>query len=224
MFLRVVLLRACAILELVKTVYRMAALAGLLILTAVAYFFIQNSRVATESPQYQVLLKEGAFELREYPELLLITSPMDPMERGMNGSFGRLFRFITGENRTGQKIAMTTPVLLEGGSKGKGTMSFVVPKAVAEGGAPEPKAAELRLRKQEAGCFAVLRFKGSRSAGNEGEAVEKLKVWMAGKSWQWEGEAFFGYYDPPWTPVWFRRNEVLWRLENPHVQRDNDNN
>jgi len=44
-----------------------------------------------------------------------------------DGSFMRLFRFITGKNETKQKTAMTTPVFMSG-SGSNATMAFVLPR------------------------------------------------------------------------------------------------
>ena len=50
---------------------------------------------------------------------------------------------------------------------------------------------------------------GSRTEENEHAALEKLRAWLATQNLTPRGEPLFAYYDPPWTPVFLRRNEVL---------------
>ena len=73
----------------------------------------QVTRAGYETAPYTVVRTDGAFELRDYPALLLVETPMANASGG-DGGFRRLFRFITGANADKQKIAMTTPVYLSG--------------------------------------------------------------------------------------------------------------
>ena len=66
-----------------------------------------------ETPDYKLVSSEGVFEIRDYPFLTLVTAPMP--QRGADGAFMKLFRFISGKNDRSEKIAMTTPVLMSGG-------------------------------------------------------------------------------------------------------------
>lgn len=181
---------------------------ALLVLTGLASFwFVSNSRAATESPEYEVVKKDGKFEIRDYPELKLVTAAT---KGGTDdGSFMTLFRYIDGGNETGEKIAMTTPVLMERGET-KGAMSFIVPAATQEKGAPQPKSEKVELRTMEKARFAVLRFsrKGTQ-AQDEKAAIERLEKWMGKEGLAGKGRPIVAYYDPPWTPFFLRRNEVL---------------
>jgi len=83
------------------------------ILAVVAVLFLVGCRVTRggyESASYQVVRSSGKFELRDYPVLMVVETPMAPTGNSADGSFMRLFRFITGGNEAKQKIAMTTPV------------------------------------------------------------------------------------------------------------------
>ena len=80
-----------------------------------------------ESAEYKVLLSEGKFEVREYPELKVVSTAMDPASKERDGRFMKLFRYIDGENAASQKVAMTTPVFMTPGSSqaaGAGTGPF----------------------------------------------------------------------------------------------------
>jgi hypothetical protein len=73
-----------------------------------------TSRTAYETAEYTVVKTDGKFEIREYPDLMMATTNMALDQRnGGDGSFSRLFRYITGANDGKQKIAMTTPVFME---------------------------------------------------------------------------------------------------------------
>lgn len=173
------------------------------------FWLVRTSRAATETPEYKVVLTDEKIEIRDYPALTIATTPMKG--DGMNGGFGQLFRFITGNNEGAEKIEMTAPVLINT-SKDKKTMSFIMPKKAVEKGVPKPTGGTVSLDKIEAARFVVLRFSGSRTTENEKTAIEKIKGWLAAQKIAGQGEPVFAYYDPPWTPTFLRRNEVMIRI------------
>jgi len=174
-----------------------------------AVMLINTSRAATETPDYKVIRNDGKFELRDYPTLVVASTPMD--DRGMNGSFGRLFRFITGNNEGAEKISMTSPVLIDN-AKDQRTMSFIMSKKAVEKGVPKPREDKVALGKVEAARYAVLRFAGGRTPENEKAAIGKLGAWLGAQKITGEGDPLFAYYDPPWIPIFLRRNEVMIRI------------
>ena len=88
----------------------------------------QATRAGYESAPYTVVRTDGKFELRDYPALTVVETPMTAASGdAADGSFLRLFRFITGGNEGKQKIAMTTPVFMSGGGT-NATMAFVLRK------------------------------------------------------------------------------------------------
>jgi len=178
-----------------------------------AFWLVSTSRAATETPDYKVIRTDEKIEIRDYPALIVATTPMN--DAGMNGSFGQLFRFITGKNESSEKIEMTSPVLIDT-AKDKRMMSFVMPRKAVEKGVPKPAADSVSLGKIEAARFAVLRFAGGRTAENEKAAIEKLTAWLDGHKIAGKGSPIFAYYDPPWTPVFLRRNEVMFRIDRQH--------
>jgi hypothetical protein len=169
----------------------------------------QATRAGYESAPYQVVRSDGKFELRDYPALTVVETPMaDP--RGSDGSFMRLFRFITGANEGGQKISMTTPVFMSGGTTNL-TMAFVLPAKLKPADAPRPKDDTLTVHELPAGRFAVLRFSGSQNAEHEAAALGRLRAWLELQRLTALPGPVYGYFDPPWTPAFLRRNEVMLR-------------
>ncbi len=172
-----------------------------------------TSRTAYESAEYTVLESDGSFEIREYPELLMATTPMTQMSGG-DGSFNRLFQYISGQNEEQQKVAMTTPVFMETKSPdAAGQMGFVVPKKVAESTTPTPANSQVQLNRRAAGKFAVLRFAGRIDSKIQSQQLQKLRDWIESQGLQPANDRHeIAGYDPPWTPGPVRRNEILIRL------------
>ena len=134
----------------------------------------QATRAGYESAPYKVVRSSGKFALRDYPALLVVETPMTRIGDNADGSFMRLFRFITGANEAKQKISMTTPVLMSGNDTNV-TMAFVLPAKLQSDAVPKPTDAALTVQELRAGCFAVLRFRGGRNAKNEASALQGLK-------------------------------------------------
>jgi DNA gyrase inhibitor GyrI len=69
------------------------------------------------------------------------------------------------------------------------------------------------VRELPAGRFAVLRFSGGRNAKNEAETLARLKSWLEQERLAALSGPVYGYFDPPWTPAFLRRNEVMLRTK-----------
>ena len=168
-------------------------------------------RAGYETAPYQVIRSDGKFELRDYPALVVAETPM----RGADNSFMRLFHYIGGENAAKQKISMTTPVFMSETDSTNATMAFVMPAKSAADKLPQPTESGVILKEISGGEFAVLRFSGGRSVKNSTNAIAQLKFWLAQEKILPVGEPVFAYFDPPWTPSFLRRNEIMFRVAQP---------
>ena len=186
-------------------------LVTLAVVIGVAVVGCQATRAGDASAPYKVARTDGRFELRDYPSLTVVETPMMRSGNGADSGFMRLFRFITGQNATQQKIAMTTPVFMSG-SDSNATMAFVMPANLKPAQVPKPADAGVTVRELEPGRFAVLRFSGGRNAQNESATVQRLRAWLADQGLQAASAPVYGYFDPPWTPAFLRRNEVMLRI------------
>ena len=177
------------------------------------------ARAAYESAEYKVVESDGKFEVREYPDLMLVATKTKLDAQGRDGSFMKLFRYISGANESDKKISMTTPVFMENDKEESAVqMGFVMPKDIAVGGVPALTGEGVDVRNRVGGRFAVLRFSGQLTTKSAKESETKLRTWMATKglvaddSIESSGVETAGY-DPPFTPGPLRRNEVLIRLK-----------
>ena len=163
----------------------------------------QATRAGYETAPYRVIRRDGKVQIREYPALKIAETATG------GGDFMRLFHYISRENAAHQKISMTTPVFMAGSASGDRTMAFVLPDSLGE--SPAPKDGNVKVRQLDGGTFAVLRFRG-RQQGPDDEAAGRLKAWMRDHQLAGIGEPRFAYFDPPWTPGFLRRNEVMIRI------------
>ena len=112
---------------------------------ALAFWGCNTSRSGYESAPYSVVLSGGDCELRDYPELAIVRTGMpDSGADGSNAGFGKLFRYISGNNKSRESIAMTTPVFI---SQDPSTMAFVLPAKLSTEQAPAPLDFSLSIRK-----------------------------------------------------------------------------
>ena len=184
-------------------------------LVVVVYFgWKLTSRSAYETAEYAVLESDQSFEVREYPDLMMATTDMQQQSQGNDGSFMRLFGYISGENEPKQKVAMTTPVFMERDSADTEVqMGFVLPKQVVAQQVPTPTDDRVEIQERVGGRFAVIRFAGRLDRKTISAAEDKLRNWMKEKGLVGDGETEVAGYDPPWTPGPLRRNEALIRLQ-----------
>lgn len=201
--------------------FTLITLVGMLLFCGI-FAFGGLTRNGYESPDYKVVQKAAGWEIRDYPEMSLVTTEVADVDaRGNDGSFMRLFRYIDGGNDESQKIAMTTPVFMaakgenEKGEK-SGKMSFVIPTEVVKEGVPAAKDGLVKVETLKSARYAALRF---RSRSKDEEAANKLRdlVEAAGIQISKDVKPIFAYYDPPWTPAALRRNEVLLQLPDKAV-------
>lgn len=182
------------------------------LLAAAGISFVATSRAGYETASYEVEKKSGKFEVRLYKSHTVVTAPMK--DGSQNGSFGKLFQYISGSNEKEQKIAMTTPVFMPATSSGSTReMQFVVPDKVAKAGAPAPKDSSVSLKKMSGGKYAALRYSGRGDAAARKKKLEELKGLIKAEGLTASGSPIFAGYDPPWTPGPLRRNEILLRVK-----------
>lgn len=186
---------------------------------------------ATEEPEYQVLEKDGAFELRQYPALLaaetLVTGA--DFEDAGDIAFGRLFRYITGNNRAraeiamtapvvqtenraspdGEKIAMTAPVIQEAEASGGYRVAFIVPAEYTRDTVPEPLDPAVRIVATPPRLVAAMTYPGRSTEEAHRRNEEALRAELAERKLAPAGEPITAQYDAPFVPGPFRRNEVL---------------
>ena len=194
-----------------------------------ALFFIPFlSCTGYEEPDYKVLEKESMIEIREYPSLILAEVRGDGEEKATRDEgFRALFQYITGANEQSQEIKMTAPVFQSQLGDNQWSMSFVIPKKWEWKKIPQPKNKNILLRKLESQEMAVISFKGRGRDKNFSKHQKILENYLKEKNKNYnEEKAIYAFYNPPWTPWFMKRHEVLFVIETTepkNLEPDNSN-
>jgi hypothetical protein len=179
---------------------------------------------AVEEPAFRLELKDGAFEIRDYPELVVaeVTVDGDQNTAGDRG-FRILARYIFGANHGQRHIAMTAPVsLTPPGEKiamtapvsqtraGEAwTVRFTMPSAWRMDTLPQPNDSRISLHTVPPVRMAVLRFSGRANAGLTAQRTAELLSLVQNRGLRPVGPVSLAQYDPPWILGFARRNEVM---------------
>ena len=165
----------------------------------------------TEEVPYSIIKKNGEIEIRRYPEVILAV-----VEGFIDDSgFSLLFQYISGENKTRRRIAMTAPVI----TSEKITMTtpvftkneymaFALPASYTKETIPVPTNPAVKIEVQPEKVMAVLRFSGRTPEERIEKFIQKLKTSLQTLGIQSRGEPVLMRYNSPFTPGFLRRNEV----------------
>ena len=185
---------------------------------------IGTDAMAVEEPAFRSVLHDGAFEVRDYPALVVaeVTVSGDQKEAASKG-FRLLAGYIFGGNKrhqsiamtapvaqapTGEKIAMTAPVT-QIQSAGEWVVRFTMPSAYSMDTLPEPTDPKVHLRVLPPTRFAVLQFSGLARKDDVATKTAELEKLAGTHHLRAIGPALLAQYDPPWTLWFMRRNEVM---------------
>jgi hypothetical protein len=184
---------------------------SILFLIAIAQICISRSTQQTEQRSYKVIKKFDKFEIRKYDSAMFSSVRLDKKgyKESSSEGFGILAGYIFGDNEANEKIAMTSPVVMELGDTAK--MMFMVPKDYLSKKLPNPRNSKIVFEKQEEKIMAAIRFDG----WADDEKIEKYKAILRDEldkqNIQFINKFIFLGYNPPYE-IMNRRNEVVVEL------------
>lgn len=181
--------------------------------------------MATESPSYTVLVHAEEFETRQYaPNIVAQTVVDGDFDSASSLGFRKLAGYIFGGNTSKQKIAMTSPVgMAQNKSEkiamtspvgqeikdGKYVITFTMPSSYTLDSLPTPNDSAVSLSLVPAKTYVSVQFSGIWSESRYQEHLASLRKWITEKNYEAIGEPNYARYNPPWTPWFMRRNEIL---------------
>jgi hypothetical protein len=195
------------------------------IILAAAFIIIgAMDAMAIEEAMYKVVKKDNKFEIRDYaPHILAETVVEGDFEEAGNKAFNVLFGYISGDNRSREKLAMTAPVSQEPkGEKIKmvapvgqqrvqesWAVSFMMPASYTLETLPEPEDPKVTLRQVPVRRIAAVRYSGFWNEKGYLRYKLELESWIREKGHTIVGDPIWARYNAPFTPWFLRRNEIL---------------
>lgn len=180
--------------------------------------------ITAEEVKYKVVIKTEDFELRDYPAHVVAETVVDgTMEDAGDKAFSRLFGYISGKNRSRDKLAMTAPVSQKPASEkiamtapvgqqraeGGWVVSFTMPISYTLEALPVPEDPEVKLRQVPARRMASVQYSGTWSESRYLRYRQELELWIEKNGLRIQGEPVWARYNSPFTPWFLRRNEIL---------------
>ena len=175
----------------------------------ITFLLLNSSLVMSqkyETQEYQVIDQIDKIEIRYYPSAPMIRVSSN---QSRNNNFGKLFRYIAGNNNNEEKIAMTTPVYMSNQSK---TMEFVLPKRFLSGDIPVPNDNDVETYISEHKYYAAIKYSGYSNNKKEENYRQELVKILQNNNLKTMSEHFVLSYDAP-TKFYNRRNEVLIQVD-----------
>lgn len=170
-----------------------------------------GSRV--EQADYTVVKKMNDYEIRKYPTHIVAQATVPGSDgESMGDGFSTVAGYILGGNTKKESIAMTAPVLATTECDSQ-IVSFGMPRSYTLETLPTPNDPRVKIVMIPAKKYAVMRFSWYRSDARIKRKQEQLLSALTRDGAAVGGSIAYAGYNPPWTPPWMRRNEVLIELE-----------
>jgi hypothetical protein len=182
--------------------------------------------MAVDEPHYTVVRVDDAFEVRRYESYRVAETVVGAAaDEAGNQGFRILAGYIFGQNKgarniemtapvaqTPIKMAMTAPVAQTASATGY-VIQFAMPREWTLETLPEPIDSRVTFRAIPARTIAVMGYSGTWSQSRYEKHLKKLQDALKQAGLHWHGEPVWARYDPPWTPWFWRRNEIWLEID-----------
>lgn len=190
---------------------------------------------STPKPIYTVIKSDGPIEVRTYKDQIYaeVEIQADNFAQASSQGFMQVADYIFGNNTKGEtsqkiamtspvvaqkkseKIAMTAPVLSQESDDGIFHLAFIMPeeyKTIED--LPKPNNKRVELKVVPGHKVVAIQFSGW--FGNLGQTEKKeqqLLEWIEANGYVAVASPVYAGYDPPSTPPFLRRNEIMVEVE-----------
>ena len=187
--------------------------------------------MAIETPKFEILQKDGKFEIRAYQEYINASVEIESdYQHALGEGFRILADYIFGNNRTKTNIEMTVPVTEQAvksqkiemtapvtaavvGTGKKYLISFKMPSKYQLETLPEPVNKKISIHKVAPHKAVALKFSGYANEKATAKKTLELEAWLKKSNLHTKSNFILAQYNPPWIPGPFRRNEIITELE-----------
>ncbi len=195
---------------------------GLIIIWSLVGYFTSNA----EQAKYSVLKKADGYEIREYPAHIVAQTVVEGTRvngDAFNKGFTIIAGYIFGDNVKKESIAMTAPVVAQQSSEkiamtvpvtasamgDSQVISFVMPSGYTLETLPTPNDSRIKLVEVSEQKIAALGFSWYRTDNRFEKMRKQLFADLDRDNITIIGTPIFAGYNPPWTPPWMNRNEIM---------------
>jgi len=204
----------------------LSIIVGLIIIWSLVGYFTSNA----EQAKYSVITKANGYEIRNYPAHIVAQTVVEGVSvngDAFNKGFTIIAGYIFGGNVKKQSIAMTAPVVAQGSSekiamtvpvtgKAEGNsqvISFVMPSGYTLETLPTPNDSRIKLVEVPEQKIAALTFSWYRTDTRFEKMKNQLFADLARDNVTVIGTPIYAGYNPPWTPPWMNRNEIMVQVQ-----------
>nr|XP_057906283.1 heme-binding protein 2 [Doryrhamphus excisus] len=172
---------------------------------------------------FDVICETEYYEVRHYKGVKWVaaTETSYIMEFAAMSAFKQLYKYIDGENENGQKIEMTSPVVVKIVDKkfwqmGAYTVSFLLPKE-HQANPPKPTNPNVKFYDTEEAYMYVRSYGGLLTSMSDKKEAGKLMKALKSYDASFKSDCHYGAaYNGPMT-LWNRHNEVWFVAEGEPV-------
>jgi effector-binding domain-containing protein len=207
--------------------WKLSAAVGVVSALAISAAVAALPRTRVEQPAHVVEATHADFEVRRYEPRIVAEVEVDGAPReATNQGFRILADYIFGNNVPRVKLSMTAPVDRRASEKIEMTapvdrrrsgqawvIAFTMPARHSIETLPEPVDERIAIRQIPTTRYAVARFSGAPSETVVRRRMAALVEQVEAAGYEVAGTPpTYARYDPPWTPPFARRNEILLEL------------
>lgn len=176
----------------------------------VAAGMLATSAMALEEPDYTVIAEFEDWELRLYDAYRVAETRVEgDLRQSGSRAFRILAGYIFGDNQPGTKMAMTAPVLSERTGEDGYRYQFVMERDYDLDTLPIPNNARVELREIPRRLVAALRFSGTWNERRLEDLTAAFLQAIEKAGYAPVSDPLLARYNPPLTPWFLRRNELL---------------
>ncbi len=193
-----------------KTTFIISGIIIVIFLLSQAFMYKTEQNI--EMYPYQVIKKFDDFEIRLYKEAKFSYVKMNgsTYKQTANNGFRMLAGYIFGDNETGEKIAMTSPVSME--MNDSVTMKFMVPANYKMENLPSPNNEKIKFKTEPEKLVAAISFGGWANDEKINKYAQKLYNLLDQNNIKHSNKFSYFGYNPPFKIV-NRRNEVIVEID-----------
>jgi len=205
--------------------YLILPLAGttILFLAAIVWSLVTSN---VETPDYEVLAKDGEIEIRQYGAMIVAEANVEgERQQAIGRGFRIIADYIFGNNLASEEVAMTAPVTQQPSEKIAMTtpvtqqpdgsswkVRFIMPSKYTMETLPKPINPAVELIEIPPKRFAAIRFSGFANQQSLDRHTAQLQEYLGQQNLIPISTPTYAFYNAPWTLPFMRRNEVIFEV------------